>query len=101
MLGYLMMILVAVFSILILHRLLKRRERSNQLQFGKSRVMDLLATSTIIIFIACAVLLAFDSGRHGASNTNWAATRVVVPWTTFSAIVMLAYRFFSKKPIPV
>jgi len=101
MLGYSIMSLVATLSVLLSVGILKGYERSSHPQFTKSRFMDLLSLSTIIIFFSCASFLTFDSGRYGASNINWAATRVIVPWTTFVAVVMLAYRLFSKKPIPV
>lgn len=100
--GVIMMILILIVTAVIFWRILPGKdERSSYREFEKSRVMDYLSAITVIIFLVCAVFLIFDSTRLGASNVNLLSTQIVMVWTTIIAVIILVYRLYSKRSIPV
>jgi hypothetical protein len=55
-------------------------------------VYDLLAGASVILFLACAILLTGDPVRSGASTVNRTAVQVVVLWSLAVAAVMALHR---------
>jgi len=68
--------------------------------FRRSRVLDLLAASTVVVFFVSATFLS-DTRFVGTSLINASSLALIIPWTLFVAVVLLAYRLKTRTPIPV
>lgn len=62
-----------------------------------SKVMDLLTGATVLVFLYSA-LRFHQPGLTDFHPINLDALPFIIKWTTFSGLVMLAHRFWSKKP---
>lgn len=100
--GVIVMATILIVTALLFRRILPGKyERSSPLMFKKDRVMDYLNAFTVIIFFVCAVFLIHDPIKAGTSNVNRTSLQIVMVWTTILALVLLVYRLYTKRSIPV
>jgi len=97
--GMVSMVIVLIATLIIFWRILPKDERI-YVEFERSRLMDYLSVITVAVFVV-SMFLVFDPTRLVASNVNLTAVRIVTVWTAILAVIMLAYRLYSKKEIPV
>ena len=97
--GMVSMVIVLIATLIIFWRILPKDERV-YVEFERSRLMDYLSVITVAVFVV-SMFLVFDPTRLVASNVNLTAVRIVTVWTAILAVIMLAYRLYSKKEIPV
>lgn len=98
--GAATMVVLAAASALLLWKLLPERSAPPP-SLGGDKVMDTLASGSIILCVFSAVFLTFDSIMLGVHPVNQTAVRVIVGWTLVAAPAMLARRLLSGRPIPV
>ncbi|MEM2145167.1 MAG: hypothetical protein QW279_07395 [Candidatus Jordarchaeaceae archaeon] len=100
--GIIVMSIILIATAFIFKKLLPSKdERAYSLEFKKIRLMDYLSIFTTTVFLVCAMFLIFDPSRLGASNVNLTAVRIVSVWTTILSIIMVAYRWYNKRPISI
>lgn len=93
---------IVFISALIFRRILPgENERSSPMPFKRSIALDFLSALTAVLFFICAVFLTFDPIKANTSNVNATATTIVIRWTIILAFIVLVYRLYSKRPIPV
>lgn len=96
------MVIIMCISVLIFRRIIPgENERPSLTHFNRSILLDFLSALTVAIFFICAVFLTFDPVKVNTSNVNATATMIVVRWTISLAVILLVYRLYSKRPIPV
>lgn len=94
--------IIMTSSALVFRRTLpSENEHASPISFNQSVLLDILSALTMVIFFICAVFLTFDPIKAYTSNVNATSTAIVVRWTTILALIVLVYRFYSKRPISV
>ncbi|MEM3463442.1 MAG: hypothetical protein QXL91_01080 [Candidatus Bathyarchaeia archaeon] len=67
----------------------------------REKLIDLVAVATMIIFAFCAVFLTRDPTQINVHEVNAMAARVVTAWTIIADLIVLGYRLYTRRPIPV
>lgn len=69
--------------------------------FRPSRFLDLLGLAVVLVFAAAAFVFPFRFGFYYGHPINEAALGLIVRVTEAAALTLLAYRIYSRRPLPV
>jgi hypothetical protein len=102
--GYFTIATIFAASLFTCYFLIERRKSKNfsgHITFKPSLVLDVLAFSSIILFLILALFFTTDPIQFGAHQINQFATRVVIFWSLLIALVMAFYRFVKRSPFQI
>ena len=69
--------------------------------FKKSKLISVLSFLTLFVFLFCAMFLTGDPITSNTSNVNATSLMVISRYTFLLTLVVIGYRVFFKKEIPV
>jgi hypothetical protein len=98
--AYVIIAFLLIITALVFWKMLPRSVSEIPV-YGKKRFLDVLAAATIGIFMFCAVFLTYDPTYINVHGVNQTAVRVVIFWTVIVALLMLVYRLYVRRSIPV
>ena len=101
--GYIsMLIFVIIFGFLSFRELKKNEENEVSVaEFEPSKFIDVILIITIAVSIICAFFIGSVSSWSGASLINRVGSAIIVIWAIIFGIIIVIYRFITKKPISV
>jgi len=67
----------------------------------KENIIDIIGALTVAIFTFCAVFLTQDPTHINIHSVNATAVRIVTWWTIIAALIMIIYRVYKRRPIPI
>ena len=70
-------------------------------RFEKSRLMDVLVGSTILLFVLLMLFFTADPITYDYHPLNQTSLHIVIVWTTIVAVLMLVYQIGLKRNISV
>ncbi|MDH7477415.1 MAG: hypothetical protein QHH17_03420 [Candidatus Bathyarchaeota archaeon] len=98
--AYVIIAFLLIVTALVFWKVLPRSV-SEILVHRKERFLDVLAAATIGVFVFCAFFLTHDPIYINVHGVNQTAVRVVTFWTVIVAFLMLVYRLYTRRSIPV
>ncbi len=97
--AYLTIAIIAILTALIFKKTVPKQTIKAAQQ--KEKAIDVLGALTIAVFTFCAVFLTHDPTKMNVHNVNATAVRIVIPWTIMAALIMVCYRLYKRRPIPI
>ncbi|MEM2910964.1 MAG: hypothetical protein QW146_00480 [Candidatus Bathyarchaeia archaeon] len=95
---------MAIFIMLIITALIFKKTLPKQMADvaqRKETIVDIISALTIAIFAFSAVFLTQDPTQINVHSVNATAVRIIIPCTLIVALIIISYRVYTHRPIPI
>lgn len=97
--AYIIIAIISISTAIIFRKTIPKQTSATTQR--KEKLIDIISALTVVIFAFCALFLTQDPTQINVHSVNETAVRVVTTWTTICTLIMIGYRTFKHRPIPV
>lgn len=97
--AYIVIAIISISTAIIFRKTFPKQTSAKTQR--KEKLIDIIGALTVVIFAFCALFLTQDPTQINVHSVNATAVRVVTTWTIICTLIMIGYRTFKRRSIPV